>query len=75
VAKSVIRAVPVAVLHPMIGVTEAVAKTLLGLRNSLDPVRKVEMSQKYKDVATPVNEPKKKMKKAARRSFGKNSTH
>ncbi|KAJ3327427.1 autophagy- protein 2 [Gonapodya sp. JEL0774] len=36
-ANAVIRAVPVAVLRPMIGAADAVGKTLLGLRNSLDP--------------------------------------
>lgn len=40
--RAVIRAVPVAVLKPMIGATEAVSQTLLGLRNSIDPNKKLQ---------------------------------
>ncbi|KAG8986408.1 autophagy- protein 2, partial [Tulasnella sp. 427] len=47
-AKKVIRAVPIAVLKPMIGATEAVSKTLLGLRNTLDPENLDETKEKYK---------------------------
>ncbi|KAJ3216009.1 autophagy- protein 2 [Dinochytrium kinnereticum] len=47
-AKAVIRAVPVAVLKPMIGATEAVSKTLIGLQNSLDPNKRLQMEDKYK---------------------------
>lgn len=32
----------------MIGASEAVSKTLLGARNSLDPRSKVELGDKYK---------------------------
>ncbi|CAG8497159.1 7566_t:CDS:10 [Diversispora eburnea] len=46
--KAVIRAVPVAVLKPMIGATEAVSKGLLGLRNTIDPNKKLQMEDKYK---------------------------
>ncbi|KAG6898364.1 hypothetical protein C0992_009039 [Termitomyces sp. T32_za158] len=46
--RSVIRAVPIAVLKPMIGASEAVSKTLLGLRNSLDPDIRHENEAKYK---------------------------
>ncbi|KAI8810163.1 ATG C terminal domain-containing protein, partial [Cladochytrium replicatum] len=46
-AKAVLRAVPVAVLKPMIGASEAVSKTLLGLQNTLDPVKKLQMEDKY----------------------------
>lgn len=46
--KAVIRAVPIAVLKPMIGTTEAVSKTLLGMRNSLDPSARRELDDKYK---------------------------
>jgi autophagy-related protein 2 len=35
--KSVVRAVPVAVLRPVVGATEAISYTLLGLRNRVDP--------------------------------------
>ncbi|PVV02022.1 hypothetical protein BB560_003535, partial [Smittium megazygosporum] len=37
--KKIVRAVPVAVLNPMIGASEAVSKTLLGLRNTLEKDR------------------------------------
>lgn len=40
--KAVVRAVPVAVLKPMIGASEAVSKTLLGLRNTIDPNQKLK---------------------------------
>nr|XP_019013281.1 uncharacterized protein I206_01346 [Kwoniella pini CBS 10737]OCF52062.1 hypothetical protein I206_01346 [Kwoniella pini CBS 10737] len=46
--KAVVRAVPIAVLKPMIGTTEAVSKTLLGMRNSLDPSARRELGDKYK---------------------------
>lgn len=46
--RKVIRAVPIAVLKPMIGATEAVSKTLLGLRNTLDPENRRENEDKYK---------------------------
>ncbi|CAG8460243.1 5160_t:CDS:10 [Ambispora gerdemannii] len=46
--KAVIRAVPVAVLKPMIGASEAVSKTLLGLRNTIDPNKLLQMEDKYK---------------------------
>lgn len=46
--KKVIRAVPIAVLKPMIGASEAVSKTLLGLRNTMDPQNRRENEEKYK---------------------------
>ncbi|KAJ7063368.1 hypothetical protein C8F01DRAFT_1209678 [Mycena amicta] len=46
--RSVIRAVPIAVLKPMIGVSEAVSKTMLGLHNTLDPNVRHENEAKYK---------------------------
>lgn len=42
------RALPVAVLKPMIGATEAVSKTLLGLRGTLDPNVRYNVDEKYK---------------------------
>ncbi|TPX34144.1 hypothetical protein SmJEL517_g03112 [Synchytrium microbalum] len=48
-AAAVIRAVPVLVLKPMIGTTEAVSKTLLGLRNQIDPSKHQESESKYKN--------------------------
>ncbi|OCB84207.1 hypothetical protein A7U60_g8883 [Sanghuangporus baumii] len=47
-ARAVIRAVPIAVLKPMIGASEAVSKTLLGLHNTLDPQAQIESETKYK---------------------------
>ncbi|KAJ2388292.1 autophagy- protein 2, partial [Coemansia sp. RSA 2611] len=41
--RAVVRAVPVAVLKPMIGATEAVSKTLLGLRNTMEPARRGQL--------------------------------
>ena len=49
--KSVIRAVPVAVLRPMIGATEAVSRALIGVRNQVDPEMKEDMENKFKDIA------------------------
>ncbi|KAF9472211.1 hypothetical protein BDN70DRAFT_887253 [Pholiota conissans] len=46
--RSVIRAVPIAVLKPMIGASEAVSKTLLGLHNTLDPSIRHDNEAKYK---------------------------
>ena len=46
--RSVIRAVPIAVLKPMIGATEAVSKTLLGLHNTLEPNVRHDNQAKYK---------------------------
>jgi autophagy-related protein 2 len=47
-ALSLIRAVPVAILKPIIGLTEGVSRTLLGARNSLAPERKAASDAKYK---------------------------
>ncbi|VDB83052.1 unnamed protein product [Peniophora sp. CBMAI 1063] len=46
--RAVIRAVPIAVLRPMIGASEAVSKALLGLQNSMDPNVRLENEVKYK---------------------------
>ncbi|KAI6109491.1 hypothetical protein F5141DRAFT_1215004 [Pisolithus sp. B1] len=46
--RAVVRAVPIAVLKPMIGATEAVSKTLMGLHNTLDPDVRHENEAKYK---------------------------
>ncbi|KZT70159.1 hypothetical protein DAEQUDRAFT_226544 [Daedalea quercina L-15889] len=46
--RAVVRAVPIAVLKPMIGASEAVSKTLLGLHNQLDPSIRHENEAKYK---------------------------
>lgn len=50
--RSVIRAVPVAVLRPMIGATEAVSKALIGVRNAVDPELKEDIENKFKDFGT-----------------------
>eukprot|EP00121_Abeoforma_whisleri_P011157 Awhi_evm1s10295 len=46
--RSVIKAVPVVVLRPMIGASEAVGKILEGAKNSMDPDAKLELQDKYK---------------------------
>ncbi|EGC30930.1 hypothetical protein DICPUDRAFT_89864 [Dictyostelium purpureum] len=46
--KSIVQAVPIAIIRPMIGITEGVSKTLLGVRNQIDPLKKMEMDNKYK---------------------------
>ncbi|EFA81993.1 hypothetical protein PPL_05228 [Heterostelium album PN500] len=48
--KSMVKAVPIAIIRPMIGLTEGVSKTLLGVRNQIDPQKKAEMDNKYKKV-------------------------
>jgi autophagy-related protein 2 len=50
--RSVIRAVPVAVLRPMIGASEAVSKALIGVRNAMDPEMKEDVENKFKDFST-----------------------
>lgn len=47
--KSAISAVPSAVLRPMIGATEAVSKTLLGIKNTVDPKGRAESNDKFKE--------------------------
>ena len=47
-AKSVLRGVPVAIIRPLIGATQAVSSTLLGFRNALDPDSQMEAMQKFK---------------------------
>ncbi|OCH92227.1 hypothetical protein OBBRIDRAFT_869049 [Obba rivulosa] len=46
--RAVVRAVPIAVLKPMIGASEAVSKTLMGIHNQLDPGIRAENEAKYK---------------------------
>ncbi len=41
--------VPIAILRPMIGVTEGVTKTLIGVQKSLDPSLEKEMTTKFKN--------------------------
>ncbi|KAJ1680026.1 autophagy- protein 2 [Spiromyces aspiralis] len=46
--RAVVRAVPVAILKPAIGATEATSKALLGIRNSLDSRHRRQLEDKYK---------------------------
>jgi autophagy-related protein 2 len=41
-ARAVIRAVPVAVIRPLIGFSEAFANVLVGIRNTIDPGQKIQ---------------------------------
>ncbi|KAK9468100.1 hypothetical protein V1512DRAFT_128004 [Lipomyces arxii] len=47
-AVAIARAAPVAVLRSMIGATEAVSNTLMGVNNQMDPQHKRNMEDKYK---------------------------
>ncbi|ORY84273.1 ATG C terminal domain-domain-containing protein [Protomyces lactucae-debilis] len=42
------RSVPIAVIRPLIGTTEAISKTLLGLRNTMNPGQQKLNEDKYK---------------------------
>jgi hypothetical protein len=46
---SLVTGVPVAIIRPMIGVTEGVTKTLIGVSKWVDPSLKVEMETKFKN--------------------------
>lgn len=45
--KSMAKAVPIALLKPVMGTAEGLSKILLGLRNTLDPTKKQDMDDKY----------------------------
>lgn len=47
-ARRVVRSTPVLVIRPMIGTTEAMMKTLMGLRNSIDLATMRESQDKYR---------------------------
>ncbi|KAF3901698.1 hypothetical protein ABW20_dc0103620 [Dactylellina cionopaga] len=47
-AAAVFRAAPTAVIRPMIGVTEAVHKTLHGIDNTIDKEKREKLREKYK---------------------------
>ncbi len=51
-ARSIIRSAPGALLRPMIGATEAISKTLLGVQNSVNPLNKKRSDDKYKTTQT-----------------------
>jgi len=46
--KTTVRAVPVAVLAPVIGATEAISFTLMGIRNTMDPEKRHDDESKYR---------------------------
>ncbi|MBW0479527.1 hypothetical protein O181_019242 [Austropuccinia psidii MF-1] len=46
--QAIIKAIPIAILHPMIGTTMAINKTLIGLRNSIDSNLTNSDEDKYK---------------------------
>jgi len=46
--KSVVKAVPGAILKPMIGATEAISRALMGVKNTVNPLKKKEADDKYK---------------------------
>lgn len=48
VIRSVARGIPMCVLQPALGATAAAAAALRGVRNSVDPLHRREMVQKYK---------------------------
>lgn len=50
-AMAVMRAAPIAIIRPMIGATEAVSKTLLGVTNQMDPDQIGYMEEKYRAAA------------------------
>jgi len=43
-----VRAVPIAVLAPIIGATEALSYTLLGIRNNMDPAKKHDEEARFR---------------------------
>jgi len=45
---SALRAVPSALLRPMIGATEALGKALVGVQHAVDPIRQKEIDDRYK---------------------------
>ena len=46
--KSLWKGIPVAILRPVIGITEATATTLRGVRNEIDSEKRTEYLSKYK---------------------------
>jgi len=45
---AIVKATPIALIRPMIGATEAISKTLLGVTNQLDPEQRKYIDDKYK---------------------------
>ncbi|WAR64129.1 hypothetical protein PtB15_16B289 [Puccinia triticina] len=51
---AVVKAIPIAILHPIVGASGAISKTLLGLHNSLDPNASASLLlDKYKQDSPP----------------------
>lgn len=48
VAAAIARAAPRAVIRPVIGVSEAVGRTLMGVGNAMEPERRRARNDKYK---------------------------
>jgi autophagy-related protein 2 len=46
--RAVVRAVPIAILKPMIGASEAVGQTLLGIHNTFESDARQQAEAKYK---------------------------
>jgi autophagy-related protein 2 len=46
--KSVLQALPGAVIRPMIGATEAISRALLGVQNTMDPRKQKELEDRFK---------------------------
>lgn len=57
-AKAIMRATPIALIRPMIGATEAVSRTLLGVTNQMDPNQARDVEEKYKRTAPPATKKK-----------------
>ncbi|VVT47472.1 uncharacterized protein SAPINGB_P001728 [Magnusiomyces paraingens] len=47
-AIAVVKAAPIAIIRPMIGATEAVSRTLLGVTNQMDPDQLRDIEEKYR---------------------------
>lgn len=47
-AIAVVKAAPIAIIRPMIGATEAVSRTLLGVTNQMDPEQLRDIEEKYR---------------------------
>lgn len=47
VLKSVIRAVPIAILRPVAGIAEGISYTMLGLRNDIDPGARIDEEDQW----------------------------
>ena len=46
--RAVFRALPIAVVKPVVGATEALSITLLGVRNKIDPIARREEEELWR---------------------------